>query len=47
MISKKWMLEVSACLLASSLAHAGTLGFATDQAGTVYAFDLDDVSTQE
>lgn len=40
------MLKLSACLFASSLAHAGTIGFATDLAdNVVYAFNVDDTST--
>lgn len=47
MISKKWILMVSACLFASCLVHAtGSIGFATDPTdGAVFAFNADDTST--
>lgn len=47
MISKKWMLMASACLLARCLVHAtGSIAFVTDVVdGTVYFFNVDDTST--
>lgn len=45
MISRKWVLMVSACLFAGRLVHAST-GFVTDATdGTVYSFNADDPST--